>query len=1109
MKFKLLLLLSFLINNTYSQENSSSVQPPKISPLPPDVSALFKYTEIPVSNTTGIPNITIPIHEIKLKKYSLPINISYHSSGIIIDEVAGKIGLGWSLNAGGMIYQDVIGKPDNLNNRYHIPQDRELHPEDVPNSCNIITNEDYNLLQNFSLGSGGSDIDSEPDIYFYSAGDKNGKFFFDNNNVAHTIPESDVKIVRDLGGIIIYDEMGVKYTYRTSSLNKAMWWISFTTLPSTGATSGETDSYSYYLTEIETPENEKIFFTYNDYNYEYKNPASKTWKKRPFLGLDEATGCTNLGQFDSFPLEIKETIESSTFIRGKSISKIVTNSQSIDFIYENCPRLDLPPTSGLSSYSPSTTGDFALKKIKVSDYNSVKINEFVFNYSYFNLNNYQPCISQTNIDLMNSYRLKLESVVKNNIEPYSFQYYSPINPYYSILMPGRLSTSYDNWNRFNYNTGGDFGYDPIFNPDGVNREPDLDSTLSGVLKQIKYPTGGVTRFEYELNNIFESKTSPPTRRNESLYLNGRQEIDGQTNEIQNLVKTFEIKNIWNGVVDYSCYINSGAPTSTDWVDLSLYDHQTKSYFQLPGCSNQGKYIYNLSPGLYTLYVSGVTEGGGATFSWYESSNEIIYSNYSIGGLRIKEITSFDKEGNLEPSLKKKYTYTSNENPTKSSGKVLTTPRNSFIETKIKNCCIGIFPKVVAHYYTVLQNKIVEPLSNLNGYHIMYTDVQIYDENNKANVYTTFKYNFTPNDNNFYSQWPITPSTSLDFLRGDLIEKIDYSFTNGSFNKIEENSYEYFSNYNGQFFNPTFPGYNYCIGLKLTTLASNFSCTPGVCIPSKFQLGYYKLYSVRKYMTKQVKTTYDLNGNNPVTTTTNYNYENLNHSQLTSQVTFSSEGKTLEKKFFYAKDSQMAAQPFVNEMKDKNMIAIPLDYETYNGTNKLSEQLTIYDRSAATSNLLLPGKIYTAKFPNVLPTILDNRNLEKKISYDLYDASGNILQYTLENGIPVSVIWGYNKTLPVAKIENATNAQIASALGVSNVSVLNETNLDAINALRNDASFVNAMITTYTHIPLVGVSTITDPKGDKITYTYDAFGRLQFVKDKNDNLLSQNQYNYKQ
>jgi len=53
-----------------------------------------------------------------------------------------------------------------------------------------------------------------------------------------------------------------------------------------------------------------------------------------------------------------------------------------------------------------------------------------------------------------------------------------------------------------------------------------------------------------------------------------------------------------------------------------------------------------------------------------------------------------------------------------------------------------------------------------------------------------------------------------------------------------------------------------------------------------------------------------------------------------------------------------------------------------------------------------------------------------------------------------------------------------------------------------------MVTTYTYIPLVGVSTITDPKGDKITYTYDAFNRLQSVKDKDGNILTENEYRYK-
>lgn len=54
----------------------------------------------------------------------------------------------------------------------------------------------------------------------------------------------------------------------------------------------------------------------------------------------------------------------------------------------------------------------------------------------------------------------------------------------------------------------------------------------------------------------------------------------------------------------------------------------------------------------------------------------------------------------------------------------------------------------------------------------------------------------------------------------------------------------------------------------------------------------------------------------------------------------------------------------------------------------------------------------------------------------------------------------------------------------------------------------ALVTTYTYIPLVGVSTVTDPKGYKTTYTYDALGRLSAVQDHDGKFLSTNTYNYR-
>ena len=66
--------------------------------------------------------------------------------------------------------------------------------------------------------------------------------------------------------------------------------------------------------------------------------------------------------------------------------------------------------------------------------------------------------------------------------------------------------------------------------------------------------------------------------------------------------------------------------------------------------------------------------------------------------------------------------------------------------------------------------------------------------------------------------------------------------------------------------------------------------------------------------------------------------------------------------------------------------------------------------------------------------------------------------------------------------------------------------DALNNLR--LALPNAMVSTYTHIPLKGVRTVIDPKGDKQTYHYDNFNRLQFVKDSSGNILSENEYHYK-
>jgi len=63
-------------------------------------------------------------------------------------------------------------------------------------------------------------------------------------------------------------------------------------------------------------------------------------------------------------------------------------------------------------------------------------------------------------------------------------------------------------------------------------------------------------------------------------------------------------------------------------------------------------------------------------------------------------------------------------------------------------------------------------------------------------------------------------------------------------------------------------------------------------------------------------------------------------------------------------------------------------------------------------------------------------------------------------------------------------------------------------LRDHVYFKNSQITSYTYDPLIGITSVTDPRGYTMYYGYDAFNRLKTVKDADGNMVSENKYHYK-
>jgi hypothetical protein len=75
---------------------------------------LLKYQSYPVSLATGTAEVSIPLFEANYYGLKIPFSLSYHSSGIKVEESAGILGYGWSLTPNLRVVRQLNGKEDEL-----------------------------------------------------------------------------------------------------------------------------------------------------------------------------------------------------------------------------------------------------------------------------------------------------------------------------------------------------------------------------------------------------------------------------------------------------------------------------------------------------------------------------------------------------------------------------------------------------------------------------------------------------------------------------------------------------------------------------------------------------------------------------------------------------------------------------------------------------------------------------------------------------------------------------------------------------------------------------------------------------------------------------------
>ncbi|MBB6240458.1 YD repeat-containing protein [Pedobacter sp. AK013] len=1042
-----------------------------VLPVSPEAGSLGKFSEIPVSNYTGIPGISIPIHRIKKGDINLSIDLSYHSGGNRVDEIASRVGLGWTLNAGGMITRSARGLPDSYNFQV-----------DVSNYANnlMTSTQAQDYIWDVYTGT----KDSEPDIYYVNVGDLNVKFFRGNNGEWITMPrDQNIKIQEGIGGYhwIITSGNGVRYKFGNAELSTAT--------QSSGAYS--TDVSSWYLTEVDDVKGNKVSFTYQGYQSFYILKGGET------VSIP----------FSNFNYPCQKTIQPTTIqldlFGGLKLKTISYSDGQIKFIAKNEARLDLP-------------GDSSLSKIEIYN-NSGFVKGYQLFTSYFT-NNDMGVNSPNIFRAMDHQRLKLDSVreegVSGTLKPYKLDYF------YSIGLPYRNSHSQDHWGFFNgrNNQGTSVSYLENGQWQGAKKAANPDYAKETVLTKITYPTGGFIEFDYEGNTYRASSLIPGDEEKVSLVnLTGHNTVtgtyvgDGLNFHFE---RSFALSEAEYGpagtsvTVLRSSTLEGYSPTCSCYFSYTLRNPDN-SLTQIPAQSTDP--IYLSQRGTYTLMADIQMEFQENPFVYFNINLSAVKGTAGVfsangPGLRIKKIKKTFAPGDTLS------TYFNYDDPITgiSSGQIGNLPDYGRDVTMVT----GVDGPDYTCYYHVYSAASNYPLINTKGSHIGYTVVTVTEDLNGTIGKKVYRYNHE-NDINAATAFPYAPNSPQDWKRGLLLEESSYKNNGLSYELVEQHKLNY----------SVLPGSLYLgRGIKVgSSVVRNYGSTgPGNVVPGLTVVNY-PLQSDALLVVSD--TLISKNGTADVKAINTYTYSPSNY-QLVAQKNYASDGKESVRKLYYTTDyaANAGSSAILTKMLDRYMVNVPVEEMNtviegatekivsanafeYDSRQLVSGTEQIYLKSAYSADVILAAPSLHYNFlgmPSHYYEVLKNE-LVNDYSKPLYQKK--------QSSIKTVYIWSYNGQYPIAEIKNADYSTVESLLGgnsaVETFSNSNPTDAQIssfLTPLRSGLS--NAQITSYTYKSLVGMTSSTDAKGMTTYYEYDAFQRLKAIKDQNGNILKQTDYHYK-
>lgn len=1014
---------------SWAQQNESEVYIPKVIPPSPTAASIQKFVDIPVSYYTGSSSINVPIYTIESGDISLPITLAYNASGVRVSEEASWVGLGWALNAGGVISRTIMGQNDFNGNYFtsYVPEINSTllsHPsaDDTKMQTSPYL---YDFWCNYLIYTSNGNLnfreplihpqsyDLEADVYSFNFLGYSGKFIINRNRQVVLAKQDNIKIEFDTPGynFTITDDKGFKFLF------SAREWAQRINDPASSIS-------SWYLSKIISPNGRIVQLNYKEETtwVTVSGGRSQTYRD----GCWVSNGLTDVSSDGNSYKNL--TLESIDFSNGK-----------IQFYFDNS-RIDNVNAKKLNKIT-------IFRKPSATD--STELYSYNMYYSYFN-------DTYTGGTAAEFKRLRLDSVRQssgtNQLPPYLFSYYDDL--YETTSLTGKNSFSIDHWGYYNgesntYLFPKFYGY---FNPPfgtmpgqpppswwdlttGGNRTPNPVKAKLFSLKAVVYPTGGRSELEMESNDYDENRSfTGPTDFEELNYFDTSVSIITNTRGVVN--NTINLTNKYGPTatvtIAFRCSNTASAAT--------LHNTSGQIYVQIFGNTidinsnsltlsnvvwNTGQVVYSvpgnttynwstyIAPGVSTNDFQDIT----VTIRW-KQLRRLTYGVIAGGGLRVKSISNYDANGTITRKRKYEYHYFEDKNADGTAeeysyGRRISHP--SYLRYEVLRGANPQGWQSGCMSFTRFSSSIFSLTGVTSGNAVGYDQVTewIVDPSNESNNLgkTVYQYYNSSDTIINYNRLRLPGINNIGAGKnGQLKSKIDYRFSDGSYYKVAETN-NYYSVANRKFI----------YGLKIDNINPDGAtkgaggCLPGEIPVETEYLGfiYPAIQSEKILLDSTIQITYESNSiaNYLSTTTRNTYTPAVSYLQLSKSEVNNSKNETEKTELYYPYDYTGV---IYDSMMARNMVSSVIGKKSYSNNTLLSQVKTEYQLWQG-NTLILPASVSIAT---------RNNPLEAAVNFNGYDAWGNPTQYISRNGVPFSFIWDYNSSYPIAKITNATAGEIA-------------------------------------------------------------------------------------